>query len=840
MSNGEARVSDALVAFASQGHFPDDESIAGASVESSVLPAAYQALDAARTDLEAEIRSISRETATNVSDWMAQAQALQADIEKSRKLAGEIVKQAEADEERIHALEDHEAHLAFLEKEKLFNTQLYEALQSIKHVHQLLDETERLASERHILEALQTLAESWQALSAIPASKSTRVVRLLESRALELQTSIHEQFLHIWRALVHFDSDHGSLVINQTIEGEFMNLDQAIIVLQSYKEVPKAAKEFWQDFDHIILKPRAELSSPLFKLKLQDDSIRVDGAVNDTNTRSLLRDLEGIVEMLNKNLPPSFVQPLAEAMMPELSRRITEDWLEKSVPSSLDDMVDYQKTLSHVDDFTSKLSALDWPGLSPFKDWVSDAPKIWLSKRRETALDWIRNQLSLGVGEPLPAQHVESRMVARDEGLHIATTGNVVTQDWDAAWDSDEAIDPASQKEPTTPQKAPPPMGSKSNRGSLDEAKRYSAVTPPGGSPTVGDDEADAWGWGDDDVVIEHTDHSDPVAADNLEPKLSPETREVTLSEAYYTSSMPKPLLDLIMNIYNDAAHLTKEENERVPVAIAATGLFALPTLILAMYRAVSPFHYSRNPSGNMYAYNDSMWLCDRFKEYAVEWEGRTDLPARAYGKVKLDPEIRALQSFGKRAYTNEMIAQRTVINDLMGGAQNFLQGALKDELAQGIRPVVAYIREKAAMWKKILPYSAWASAVGSLVNAVATKIINDVFDLSGMDVDEAEQTAQLINTVSELDDCFIPDGTSNASNNNEAAIPLTAQFANNWMKMKFLSEVLQANLVDIRYLWFKSDLSLYFTKEEATDLIKLSFEDNVNSRKLIGEIKQS
>jgi centromere/kinetochore protein ZW10 len=107
------------------------------------------------------------------------------------------------------------------------------------------------------------------------------------------------------------------------------------------------------------------------------------------------------------------------------------------------------------------------------------------------------------------------------------------------------------------------------------------------------------------------------------------------------------------------------------------------------------------------------------------------------------------------------------------------------------------------------------------------------------MDIDEAEQTAQLINTVSTLDDLFIRDKSTN-SNSDSAPIPLTAQFASNWMKMKFLSEVLQANLVDIRYLWFKSDLSLYFTKDETTDLIRLSFEDNPNSRQLIREIEQS
>jgi centromere/kinetochore protein ZW10 len=96
----------------------------------------------------------------------------------------------------------------------------------------------------------------------------------------------------------------------------------------------------------------------------------------------------------------------------------------------------------------------------------------------------------------LPAQHIESRILARDEGLHIATTGNVVTQDWDAAWDSDEPKETALLKPPTTPNKrALPSLVTKSNRISLDEERKYSAITPPSGSPTD-DDAAEAWGWG--------------------------------------------------------------------------------------------------------------------------------------------------------------------------------------------------------------------------------------------------------------------------------------------------------------------------------------------------------
>merc|ERR1712144_44013 len=103
--------------------------------------------------------------------------------------------------------------------------------------------------------------------------------------------------------------------------------------------------------------------------------------------------------------------------------------------------------------------------------------------------------------------------------------------------------------------------------------------------------------------------------------------------------------------------------------------------------------------------------------------------------------------------------AQRTIINDLLGGVQNFFQqdDQMHDSLEEAIKVVLVHIRTQAALWEKILPYSAWASATGSLVNAVATKLITDVFDLSDIGVDEAERTATILSRVESLDDLFIP-----------------------------------------------------------------------------------
>jgi centromere/kinetochore protein ZW10 len=97
-----------------------------------------------------------------------------------------------------------------------------------------------------------------------------------------------------------------------------------------------------------------------------------------------------------ENVPSDIVQPLSNALMPTLSDRLLNIWLHSAVPSSLDEMEDYQKALSQVSNFATALDTLKWPGVEGLHEWVSHAPRIWLNKRRETALESTRLQLSMG------------------------------------------------------------------------------------------------------------------------------------------------------------------------------------------------------------------------------------------------------------------------------------------------------------------------------------------------------------------------------------------------------------------------------------------------------------
>jgi centromere/kinetochore protein ZW10 len=111
----------------------------------------------ANSYIQAEIRQISRDKASSVNVWIAHAKTIQNDIDKSRKLANAIVREAEADEERLDGLKDKENTVEFLTKEVAFSTSLRDGLKAIQVTRDRLRDVEKLATERKIHEALITL-----------------------------------------------------------------------------------------------------------------------------------------------------------------------------------------------------------------------------------------------------------------------------------------------------------------------------------------------------------------------------------------------------------------------------------------------------------------------------------------------------------------------------------------------------------------------------------------------------------------------------------------------------------------------------------------------------------
>jgi centromere/kinetochore protein ZW10 len=523
------------------------------------------------------------------------------------------LKQADTPDVSGKRIADIEAKTNFLVRELQYNRQVQDALRGIRAVNQTLDQVEQARDERRILDALHLLEKSWTQLDQIPVSRSTRALKLLDMRAFELKNDVHGVFDHVWKALVHVDLANGSISVTESREGEHMSLTDAVIGLQAYKEVDDRMKDLWHDVDQAIFTPRMDSTNPsLPGIQVQDGVLQTAGTA-DKSINSLFKDLEQIFGYLVEKLPSALVASISSVMVPEVMTRITNVWLDSVVPSSLKDMDEFQQVITAAREFCRSLEALGLKGLGELQEWVDSAPRVWLSKCREAALDSVRSRLAEGLGSPKQVERVEKQMVSRMEGKELTVNTPAVMADgddhgWGDAWSDGETKDEAdaSTQPPALEQQAAGEDDGTDAWGAWNEDDDAAEGAPEKPKEEHKDDEedpADAWGWGDDGQV---GDQEGAGAASNSTPSGKPQaaeeqaTRELTLKETYYISSMPEPVLALIFALVEDGAALTQEHYENSPVAAAAAGLFSLPTLALAMFRAISPHYYASDIGGSM------------------------------------------------------------------------------------------------------------------------------------------------------------------------------------------------------------------------------------------------
>ncbi|KAK1253341.1 hypothetical protein MKX07_001418 [Trichoderma sp. CBMAI-0711] len=872
------QLSNAILSFALEGSFPEDAT-ALQSVSETDLNPTIEALGKAKSDIEAEIHTINEETKDDISSWMRNAKVLQEDIIRSKTIANDIIRQSEAPEVTGEAILDAEEKAEFLNREVQYIQQIHGVLRRIQQVNQLLAEVELASRERRVLDSLRLLEQSWKALDDVGVSKTTRVMKLLDLRAFELKSDIHQVFNHVWKTLVHVDTELGKVAICNTRQDEKMSLEDAVIGLKAYKEVDERMEQLWHNLDAAVVSPRMDATrSNIPGIRVEGDVLELAGS-SDSSAESLLSDLEQILFFVAQKLPADLLRPLADVMMGDILSKLTRVWLNPAVPSGLKDLDKFQALVMKMKEFCDALQRSGFTGLEQIQDWACKAPTIWLEKSRETALDSVRVKLASGIGESKRVEKIERQMVSIAEGKELSRTGagavadsNDWGDDWGEAWDDEktgndkqvkghegdrnEDDDGAADawgwddnddanKDEKKPETNEPVEAANEDDGAdawgwgdNDDANGpKNAEAKDAADAPDEDDGADAWGWGDDGDASEEPASAPapvPQAAKAKSGKGKEETRELVFKETYSISSMPEPVLELIFSILEDGAALTKDGNEYSLLTATAPGLFSLPTFVLALFRAISPHYYSSDAGGNMFLYNDAMYLSEKLSDFSTAWKQREDLTPRARSMLRIDNDVRTLKSFANRSYSNEMSLQKTILQDLLGGSQSLAQ---QDDKESSIEAGTARIRSVAATWDPILRRSVWSQAVGSLADSLASRLISDVLEMPSIGQEEAYSIAQLIASATELDDLFLPSklaGTAPVPDE----LPTTAQYAPSWLRLKYLGEVLQSNLNEVKFLWCESELSLYFTVDEVIDLIHASFEDNARTRETIKEIK--
>ena len=234
-----------------------------------------------------------------------------------------------------------------------------------------------------------------------------------------------------------------------------------------------------------------------------------------------------------------------------------------------------------------------------------------------------------------------------------------------------------------------------------------------------------------------------------------------------------------------------------------------------------------------MLIYNDASRLADQLRE----WQSSAPPGSR----LKVDNDVNALQTFAKRAYTSEMDSQRTILRDLLDGAQGFGncgQQPFKRECENAVESVVARLRDVHALWKPILSQGALLQSLGSLLSTVTSKMITEIEEISDIGEAESLQLKSLCDKISTLKDIFTQSPSSEVEEGQEGQ-DMTFIYCPTWLKFLYLAEILESSLADIRWMWTEGELRLEFGSEEVVELVEALFAESELRRQAVREIRR-
>lgn len=242
-----------------------------------------------------------------------------------------------------------------------------------------------------------------------------------------------------------------------------------------------------------------------------------------------------------------------------------------------------------------------------------------------------------------------------------------------------------------------------------------------------------------------------------------------------------------------------------------------------------------------MFLYNDCLWLADQLRQVMQPpVQGPENRFTSSKRLIRFDDDMAALEAFGKRSYGKEMESQRTILKDLLDGAQGFAnctESPFSQECDLAVASITDRLRDIHKQWKGALSHSALLQSVGSLLGTIIDKIVIDIEDMSDISEPESQRLTAYCKQIIALEDLFLPQESATGE---AETVPLTAVYAHGWFKFQYLSEVLDSSLVDIKYLWMEGGLGLEYEVEEVVDLIEALFADSEHRRRAIGEIRRS
>ncbi|KAI0042195.1 hypothetical protein FA95DRAFT_1500426 [Auriscalpium vulgare] len=296
--------------------------------------------------------------------------------------------------------------------------------------------------------------------------------------------------------------------------------------------------------------------------------------------------------------------------------------------------------------------------------------------------------------------------------------------------------------------------------------------------------------------------------------------------EMYMVSARARDVADAVEAALREGSEFAAASS--IPTSSARGTLLwqtapSIVDLFSALYPVQAQHALTASAEKAMLFANDCVYLSTRLARMSTSGTGA---PVRD----KLSEAAERLRVVGESWFEDDIERQQVAVADALGATEGFVDTADQerfDECEAAVMKVLGQIRTIGRQWKNVLSKSKHLDAVGALVDAVLVQILGDILALPDITEIESHRLSELCRILHALEGLFVdnPDQPSSVV----AYVP-------SWLKFSYLSELLEASLADISYLFDEGAL-VDFEVGELVTLVQALFSDTPQRANIIHKL---
>ncbi|KAH6915936.1 hypothetical protein BKA70DRAFT_1368249 [Coprinopsis sp. MPI-PUGE-AT-0042] len=251
--------------------------------------------------------------------------------------------------------------------------------------------------------------------------------------------------------------------------------------------------------------------------------------------------------------------------------------------------------------------------------------------------------------------------------------------------------------------------------------------------------------------------------------------------------------------------------------SIPGATLFQTASSVIDLFQALYPVQHEsplEAVQGALQYANDCSYLSGALGDLEEEVGNQATVKERL---AECKDHLNILsRSWFQDAIERECQRHDTVLSEGTDGFTYTTDQDRYDECEAAINKVVRGIKDISRRIKPILAKSKYYEALGRLVDAALTRILRDIVSLSDITEVESHRLSELCRIFNSIEGLFSEDPNQPS---------FVVAFVPSWLKFNYLSELLEASLADITYLFEEGALA-DFESDELVKLVRALFAD--------------